>query len=90
MQCVLCKFMAILRYTFTAFGWLQSTFEGEEQTVSHVVQGGYSKGSGNLFTVDVFVELVQAPGAMFSPSKFIGLHCVHTETPISCTHSRNG
>ena len=67
-----------LSYTFAAFGWMQSTFEGEEQSVAHIVQGGYSKGSGNLPTVDVFIELVQDPEAMFSPSTFIGAQLVCT------------
>ena len=87
-KCIIWSFNDILIYA--AFGWLQSTFEGEEQSIAHTVQGGYSKGDGALSTVDVFVELVEDPEAMFHPSKFIGLQCIHTETQISYTHSRNG
>ena len=64
-KCMTC----LHRQTFAAFGWLQSTFEGEEQSVAYTVQGGYSKGSGNI--VDVFVDLVQDPEAKSHPSKFI-------------------
>ena len=62
--------MANKWYTLTAFGWLQSTFEGEERSIAHIVQGGYSKGNGALDTVEVFIDLVQDPEAMFHPSMF--------------------
>ena len=69
-------------YAFVGFGWLQSAFEGEERSIAHNVQGGYSKGYGALDTVDVFIDFVRDPEATFHPSKFIGLQCVHTETQI--------
>ena len=62
---------------------MQSSFEGEERSISHIVQGGYSKGSGS--TVDIFIDLVQEPEAMFHASKFIGLRCALTKTHISFT-----
>ena len=72
-----------------AFGWLQSTFEGEEQSIAHTVQGGYSKGDGALDTVDVFIELVQDPEASFHAGKLIRFKCIHTIIVyISCTHFR--
>ena len=61
-----------------AFGWLQSTFVGEERSIAHTVQGGYSKGEGALDTVDAFIELVQDPEASFHASKLIGFKCVHS------------
>ena len=85
---MLCKCVVI--HAIAAFGWLQSSFEGEERSIAHNVLGGYSKGDGALSTVDVFVDLVQDPEATFHPSKFIGLQCVHIETSIFYTHSRNG
>ena len=77
------KCMANEWYTFAAFGWLQSTFEGKERSIAHTVQGGYSKGDGALSTVKVFVDLVEEPEATFHISNFIGLQCVRTETQIS-------
>ena len=59
--------LSLFNEYFAAFGWMQSTFEGEEQSIAHVVQGGFSKGSGS--TVDVFVELVQDPEASFHAGK---------------------
>ena len=52
---------------------------GDEQSSAHTVQGGYLKGplfGSAVPTVDVFVELVQDPEAMFHPSKFIALQSV--------------
>ena len=69
-----------IKYYFAAFGWIQNTLEGQEQSSSYIVQGGYSKGSGS--TVDVFVDLVQDPEAVFHASKFIGLRCVNTENSL--------
>ena len=48
---------------------MQSTFEGQEQSSAFTVQGGYSKGDGAFATVDVFVDLVRDPEAIFHPSK---------------------
>ena len=63
---------------------MQSSFEGEERSIFHIVQGGYSKGSGS--TVDILIDLVQEPEAMFHASKFIvGVRCALTITHISCT-----
>ena len=67
---------------------MQSTFEGEERSLAHIVQGGYSKGDGALSTVEVVVDLIQDPEATFPPSKFVGLQCVYIETQISFTYFR--
>ena len=65
---------------FIAFGWIQSTLEGDEQNDPHTVQVGYSKGGGT--SVNVHVELVQDPQASFHASEFIGLHCELASTVI--------